>query len=77
MALDLPCVAGLSSVMSKVEPLIVEAGGRFYAAKDAFASPGAIRQGYPALDEFMTHVDPKFSSSLWRRWMPEERGVAV
>jgi len=40
-----------------------------YAAKDARISPENFRAFYPQLDEFKQYVDPKFSSSFWRRVM--------
>jgi hypothetical protein len=46
-------------------------------------APAMFRRSFPRLDEFASHVDPGFSSSLWRRLAdpalvrPEPRRVAA
>ena len=42
-------------------------GGRVYPAKDARMSPQSFRAYYPELAEFSRYIDPRFSSSFWRR----------
>jgi len=44
-----------------------DAGGAVYPAKDARMSPQSFRRFFPAWTEFAEHIDPKFSSSFWRR----------
>ena len=46
-----------------------EAGGRLYPAKDARMTGEQFRQFYPRWEEFAAYIDPKFSSSFWRRVM--------
>ena len=47
--------------------IIFENGGRLYPAKDALMKAEEFQKGYKKLDEFKKFVDPKFSSSFWRR----------
>lgn len=46
-----------------------EAGGRLYPAKDARMTGEQFRHFYPRWEEFAAYIDPKFSSSFWRRVM--------
>lgn len=41
--------------------------GAIYPAKDACLTKEEFRAAYPRWEEFVDHVDPKFSSSFWRR----------
>lgn len=66
LALDLPAgVDGLGPLLAELDTLVLQAGGRHYLAKDAYASPAVIRAGYPRLDEWKairSSVDPE---GLW------------
>lgn len=70
LALDFPN-AGLKlhRLFASLDALVLAAGGRLYVAKDGRMSGAMFRAGYPRLNEFMPHVDPKFSSAWWRRVM--------
>ncbi len=46
-----------------------EAGGAVYPAKDARMSGQHFRQYFPAWQQFQSFVDPRVSSSFWRRVM--------
>jgi L-gulonolactone oxidase len=59
--------ASTLSLLDKLDAIIREAGGRLYPAKDGRLPPAMFRAGYPALDQFKTHIDPGMSSSFWRR----------
>ncbi|RLE21717.1 MAG: decaprenylphosphoryl-beta-D-ribose oxidase [Actinobacteria bacterium] len=63
LTLDLPAgVAGLGPLLADLDKLVLSVGGRHYLAKDAYASPAAIRAGYPRLDEWKairSSVDPQ------------------
>ena len=54
-------------LLQSLDAIVIEAGGALYPAKDAGMSPECFRASFPRLDEFQAHVDPAFSSSLWRR----------
>jgi FAD/FMN-containing dehydrogenase len=72
LALDLPVRAGLLDFLRALDRIVLDRGGRIYLAKDATATPEAIRAMYPRLDEFRAvkaRLDPRgvLSSSLARR----------
>jgi FAD/FMN-containing dehydrogenase len=50
-----------------LDAIVKEAGGALYPAKDARMSPEMFRFSFPRFEEFAAHVDPRFSSSFWRR----------
>jgi FAD/FMN-containing dehydrogenase len=68
LALDFPN-RGLRTLglLDSLDAITREAGGAVYPAKDARMSAGAFRQYFPAWEEFQRYVDPRFSSSFWRR----------
>ena len=51
----------------ELDEIIMAANGAFYPAKDARMSPEAFRISYPNWQDFAQYIDPKFSSSFWRR----------
>jgi decaprenylphospho-beta-D-ribofuranose 2-oxidase len=62
LTLDLPAgVRGLGDLLADLDRRVLAVGGRHYLAKDATATPEAIRAGYPRLDawlEVRRAVDP-------------------
>ena len=54
-------------MMSSLDAIVMEAGGRIYPAKDARMSPEVFRSSFPNWEAFSHLIDPKFSSSFWRR----------
>ena len=54
-------------LLKELEGITQSGGGAMYPAKDALMSAESYRAFYPRLDEFRQYVDPKFSSSFWRR----------
>jgi FAD/FMN-containing dehydrogenase len=70
LALDFPNDgAPTLQLMSELDAIVFQAGGCLYPAKDARMSPEAFKASYPRLNEFIPHIDPRFSSSFWRRVM--------
>ena len=68
LALDFPNDgAPTRKLMDELDLIVFAAGGSLYAAKDARMSPDAFKASYPRWQEFSSHIDPAFSSSLWRR----------
>ncbi|WP_038937425.1 FAD-binding oxidoreductase [Bradyrhizobium japonicum] len=68
LALDFPNHgASTLAIMTKLDAIVREAGGRLYPAKDGRISADMFRSGYPNLQAFTRHVDLGFSSSFWRR----------
>jgi len=59
--------ASLYAIFDRCEELGRETGGRIYVAKDCRVSGPTFRAMYPAWEQFREHIDPKMSSSWWRR----------
>jgi len=62
LALDFPLAPGVFPLLTRVDDMVVEHGGRVYLAKDARLSRQAFEQGYPQLDAFRAvreRVDPE------------------
>ncbi|MFJ8336737.1 FAD-dependent oxidoreductase [Streptomyces sp. NPDC094437] len=57
----------------ELDVLLAELGGRVYLAKDSALDPDRFRLMYPQWTAFSEFVDPRFSSSLWRRVTGEHR----
>lgn len=57
------------SLLNRLDDIVVEAGGAVYPAKDARMSGAHFRRYFPAWESFRPFVDPRFSSSFWRRVM--------
>jgi FAD/FMN-containing dehydrogenase len=54
-------------LLEDLDAIVRETGGAVYPAKDARMSGESFRRFFPAWRAFAAHVDPKFSSSFWRR----------
>lgn len=59
--------AGLARLLSRLDSIVLEAGGALYPAKDARMSPAMFRAGFPQWEAMTSHLDPAFSSGFWRR----------
>ncbi|MGA2297618.1 MAG: FAD-binding oxidoreductase [FCB group bacterium] len=55
--------------LNEIDNFVRDAGGVLYPAKDARMSAEDYRRFYPQWKEFEKYIDPKFSSSFWRRVM--------
>ena len=68
IALDFP-MRGEStlSLMRSFDEVVEQSGGALYPAKDARMSPAVFETSYPQWRSFLPYVDPKMSSSFWRR----------
>lgn len=72
LAVDLPIRRGLSTLLDRLDQIVLEAQGRVYLAKDSRLSPQSFRAMYPRFDEFESiraTIDPDsvFRSDLARR----------
>lgn len=56
----------------ELDRLLAELGGRVYLAKDSALDPDTFGLMYPRWTAFREFVDPRFSSSLWRRVTGEQ-----
>ena len=54
-------------LLDELDVLIHANGGRVYPAKDARMSAAHFQAFYPEWQAFSTYIDPRFSSSFWRR----------
>jgi FAD/FMN-containing dehydrogenase len=54
-------------LLERLDTIVAEAGGAVYPAKDVRMSGPNFRRFFPEWEAFATQVDPKFSSSFWRR----------
>lgn len=59
-------IKGLPELLSRVDSMVLDAGGRHYLAKDSHVSPAAVRRGYPRLEEWMRVRDEMDPDRLWR-----------
>jgi FAD/FMN-containing dehydrogenase len=57
-------------LLSRLDTIVQEAGGRLYAAKDGRIPKHMWAAGYPNLHGFIAHVDPVIASDFWRRVSP-------
>lgn len=70
LALDFPNNGKKTlALFSSLDEIVAAAGGCLYPGKDARMSALMFSKIYPSWEEFAPFVDPKFSSSFWRRVM--------
>lgn len=68
LALDFPNLGERTlRLLKRLDDVTREAGGAVYPAKDARMSAEDFQAYFPRWREFSTWVDPRFSSSFWRR----------
>ena len=68
LALDFPNQGQRTlDLLSNLGTIVAAAGGAVYPAKDAGMLGGHFRLYFPHWAEFQQYVDPRFSSSFWRR----------
>lgn len=56
--------------LDELDAIVRHYNGAVYPAKDARMSATSFQQFYPRWQEFACHIDPRFSSSFWRRVNP-------
>jgi len=68
LALDFPNRGErLERLFKSLDDIVQSAGGRLYPAKDGRMPGSLFRSGYPCWTEFARFIDPRCSSSFWRR----------
>jgi FAD/FMN-containing dehydrogenase len=67
LALDFPWSREVMERLPRLDDIVAAAGGRLYPAKDARMSGGHFRRFFPQWAELQPFIDPRFSSSFWRR----------
>ncbi len=70
LAIDFPMHGEKTlAILRETDKILRSAGARMYPAKDARMNGADFRNFYPELSEFVKYIDPKYSSSFWRRVM--------
>lgn len=54
-------------LLRSLDEVVRESGGALYPAKDARMSPALFETSFPSWSSFVPFIDPKMSSSFWRR----------
>jgi hypothetical protein len=67
LALDFPVRPATLPLLKQLDEVVSACGGALYPAKDARMSPEMFEQSFPQWRQFAEYIDPKLSSSLWRR----------
>ncbi len=68
LALDFPHTGkNLLDMFSQLDEIVMSANGRLYLAKDARMPQDMFQKTYPAWTQMKPHLDPAFSSTMWRR----------
>ncbi len=68
LALDFPNKGKSTlTLLEALDDIVREHCGKIYPAKDARMSGSDFQAQYPLWQEFNQYIDPKFSSSFWRR----------
>jgi hypothetical protein len=72
IALDFPYSRAVLEGLPRLDDIVAAAGGRLYPAKDARMSGVNFRRFFPQWQELLPFIDPRFSSSFWRRVTAEK-----
>lgn len=67
LALDFPNQPALFPILNLLDDRVSALGGAVYPAKDARMSATHFQKFFPHWTQFCPFIDPKFSSSFWRR----------
>ena len=54
-------------LLQSLDEIVQQSGGALYPAKDARMSPALFEASFPHWRSFVPYIDPKMSSSFWRR----------
>ncbi len=76
LALDFPNRgASTLALLDRLDAITLAADGRVFPAKDGRMAAAAFQRYYPQWRDFARHVDPRFSSSFWRRVTADSTNV--
>jgi hypothetical protein len=67
IALDFPYSRRVLELLPRLDDMVAADHGRLYPAKDARMSGEHFRRYFPQWHELLPFIDPRFSSSFWRR----------
>lgn len=72
LALDFPNSGNkVRQMMDELDSIVLSVNGAVYPAKDARMDGAAFKRYFPNWQQFADFIDPRFSSSFWRRMMME------
>jgi hypothetical protein len=54
-------------LLRSLDDVVWQSGGALYPAKDARMSSAMFESSFPRWRSFVPYIDPKMSSSFWRR----------
>jgi FAD/FMN-containing dehydrogenase len=57
----------LRPLLDELDRIVLDGGGAVYPAKDSRMSASTFRRSFPQFETFAQFVDPRFSSTFWRR----------
>ena len=76
LTLDIPAgISGLPHLLSQVDAMVLDAGGRHYLAKDSHVTPAAVRRGYPRFAEWCETRDEMDPRGMWRSDLGRRLGL--
>jgi hypothetical protein len=61
-------------LLEDLDSVVRDVKGAIYPAKDARMPFETFNVSFPNWQEFANYIDPKFSSSFWRRMMSSRNG---
>jgi len=68
LAMDFPNTGTkILRLMDELDEIVLQNGGSVYPAKDARMAGEKFQKFFPKWQEFAKFIDPRFSSSFWRR----------
>jgi len=68
-------IRGLPELLSRVDTMVLDAGGRHYLAKDSHVSPVAVRRGYPRFREWQDVRDEMDPTMTWNSDLARRLGL--
>ena len=68
LAIDLQNKGAVTlELMNKLDEIILDFGGKLYAAKDCRMSSSTFKKMYPQIESFKKYKDPRVSSLFYKR----------
>jgi FAD/FMN-containing dehydrogenase len=67
LALDFAMRSDTLPLLQRLDEMVATYDGALYPAKDGRITPAIFEQSFPQWREFSQYIDPKLSSSFWRR----------
>lgn len=75
LALDFPIRRGVGELLTQLEAIVLESGGRLYLAKDGAMAPSSLSCMYPRLERFRQVLDEIDPRAHWQSDMARRLGI--